>query len=55
MQPQVKAQINDPAFQQSVHDASLAACAQLPQGIMQDACTSFVEEYGEGELGRPCA
>jgi hypothetical protein len=45
-QQQVKEQINDPATQRSIHDASLAACAQLPAGLMQDACTSFVEQYG---------
>jgi len=43
---QVKEQINDPAVQASIHDASMSACAQLPQGLMQEACTTFVEEYG---------
>lgn len=44
---QVKEQMLDPATQASIRDASLAACAQLPAGMMQEACTTFVEEYGE--------
>lgn len=44
---QVKEQMADPAFQDSIRDASLAACTQLPAGVMQDTCTAFVEQYGE--------
>jgi hypothetical protein len=44
----------DPTTQASIRDASLAACAQLPAGIMQETCTTFVEQYGawgHGGLG----
>lgn len=49
---QVKQQMADPAFQDNIRDASLAACAQLPAGMMQEACNTFVEEYG-GSLISP--
>jgi hypothetical protein len=42
----VKEQMADPTTQASIRDASLAACAQLPAGIMQETCTTFVEQYG---------
>jgi hypothetical protein len=41
----VKEQMADPTTQASIRDASLAACAQLPAGIMQETCTTFVEQY----------
>jgi hypothetical protein len=43
----VKEQMADPAFQDSIREASMAACAQLPEGMMQDTCNMFVEQYGE--------
>jgi saposin len=41
----VKEQMADPAFQDSIREASMAACAQLPEGMMQDTCNMFVEQY----------
>jgi hypothetical protein len=43
----LKEQINDPVTQADIESASMAACAGLPEGMMRDACTSFVEQYGE--------
>jgi hypothetical protein len=43
----LKEQVNDPVTQADIRDASLAACAALPEGMMRDACTSFIEQYGE--------
>jgi hypothetical protein len=47
MSRQVKEQMADPAFQDNIRQASMAACAQLPEGVMQDTCDMFVEQYGE--------
>lgn len=43
----LKEQVNNPVTQADIRDASLAACAALPEGMMRDACTDFVEQYGE--------
>jgi hypothetical protein len=43
----LKEQISDPVTQEDIRAASMAACAALPEGMMRDACTSFVEQYGE--------
>lgn len=51
---QVKEQMADPAFQDSIRDASLAACTQLPAGVMQDTCTAFVEQYGKQQSMATC-
>eukprot|EP00775_Hariotina_reticulata_P009999 gene9999-10153_t len=41
----LKERIADPVTQEDIHQASLDACAALPQGVMQDACTTFVNQY----------
>ncbi|WIA11013.1 hypothetical protein OEZ85_011167 [Tetradesmus obliquus] len=41
----LKEQVNNPVTQADIRDASLAACAALPEGMMRDACTDFVEQY----------
>jgi hypothetical protein len=50
----LKEQINDPVTQNDIENASMAACAALPEGMMRDACTSFVEQYGE-HISGPCS
>eukprot|EP00879_Flechtneria_rotunda_P003944 GHRR01004184.1.p1 GENE.GHRR01004184.1~~GHRR01004184.1.p1 ORF type:complete len:219 (+),score=92.07 GHRR01004184.1:903-1559(+) len=41
----LKERINDPVTQDDIQSGSLAACAALPEGMMRDACTGFVEQY----------
>eukprot|EP00882_Tetradesmus_deserticola_P024255 GHRQ01026499.1.p1 GENE.GHRQ01026499.1~~GHRQ01026499.1.p1 ORF type:complete len:263 (-),score=75.17 GHRQ01026499.1:920-1708(-) len=43
----LKEQVNNPVTQADIRDASLAACAAMPEGVMRDACNTFVEQYGE--------
>jgi hypothetical protein len=42
---QLKSQINNPVTQEQIQQYSLAACDELPQGMMRDACTAFVQQY----------
>lgn len=43
----VKEQLGDPTTQEQIHDKSIAACGALPEGVMREACTEFVDDYGE--------
>lgn len=44
---QLKSQIDNPVTQEQIQQYSLAACGQLPEGMMRDGCTAFVEQYGK--------
>lgn len=46
----IKEQLGNPVTQADIHDASVAACNELPAGVMRDACDAFVEQYGEPSL-----
>eukprot|EP00877_Chromochloris_zofingiensis_P012903 jgi/Chrzof1/7867/Cz02g39120.t1 len=41
----VKEQLGDPTTQEQIHDKSIAACGALPEGVMREACTEFVDDY----------